>query len=171
LRSSAVSDTLFRMPSSKANSPPSELGVGEVSRRAGVSVATLHFYEAEGLITSRRTPGNQRRFPRGVLRRVAVIKVAQKAGVPLKEIAAALAALPAGRPLAAADWARMSARWKDELDARIEALTAIRNQLSECIGCGCLSLSMCPMRNPADRLGSKGTGAQLLLHRPKLSGR
>jgi MerR family transcriptional regulator, redox-sensitive transcriptional activator SoxR len=142
--------------------PAKELGVGEVARRAGVSVSTLHFYESEGLITSRRTHGNQRRYPRGILRRVAVIKVAQKAGVPLREVAAALANLPAGRPLTAADWARMSAGWKEALDARIKTLSAIRDQLSECIGCGCLSLSMCPLRNPADRLGARGPGAHLL---------
>jgi MerR family redox-sensitive transcriptional activator SoxR len=139
-----------------------ELSVGEVARRSGVSVSTLHFYEAEGLIASRRTSGNQRRYPRGILRRVAVIKVAQKAGVPLREIAEVLAVLPVGRPLTVADWARMSARWTTDLDARIKTLTALRDQLSECIGCGCLSLGVCPLRNPADRLGKRGSGPQLL---------
>lgn len=143
--------------------PPSkELSVGEVARRAGVSVSTLHFYEAEGLITSHRTSGNQRRYSRGILRRVAVIKVAQRAGVPLREIAQALARLPVGRRLTAADWARMSARWKQDLDLRIDSLTALRNQLSECIGCGCLSLAVCPLRNPADRLGKAGAGPRLM---------
>jgi MerR family redox-sensitive transcriptional activator SoxR len=148
--------------SSPKKLPAGELGVGAVARRAGVSVSTLHFYESAGLIASRRTHGNQRRYPRGILRRVAVIKVAQKAGVPLREIAAALANLPAGRPLTAADWARMSAGWKEALDARIATLVAIRDQLGECIGCGCLSLTMCPLRNPADRLGTAGPGARLL---------
>lgn len=141
---------------------PAELTVGEVARRSGVSVSTLHFYEAEGLIASRRTSGNQRRYPRGILRRVAVIKVAQRAGVPLREIAEALASLPIGRPLTAEDWARMSARWKADLDARIETLAALRDQLSECIGCGCLSLGVCPLRNPADQLGKNGPGPRLL---------
>lgn len=142
--------------------PPTELSVGEVARRSGISVSTLHFYESEGLVASRRTRGNQRRYPRGILRRVAVIKVAQKAGVPLREIAEALAALPVGRPLTVADWARMSSRWTTDLDARIKALTALRDQLSECIGCGCLSLGVCPLRNPGDRLGKYGSGPQLL---------
>jgi MerR family redox-sensitive transcriptional activator SoxR len=151
------------MPSYQNSASPVELTVGEVARRSGVSVSTLHFYESEGLIESRRTGGNQRRYGRGILRRVAVIKVAQRAGVPLREIAEALAALPAGRPLAARDWARMSARWKADLDARIARLTALRDQLSECIGCGCLSLGVCPLRNPADHLGRNGPGPQLLL--------
>ena len=141
---------------------PVELGVGEVARRSGVSVSTLHFYEAEGLIRSWRSAGNQRRYPRGVLRRIAVIKVAQKTGVPLKEIAQALAALPQDRPPTAQDWARMSNRWKADLDARIRRLTALRDQLNDCIGCGCLSLTICPLRNPADRLAGQGSGPRLL---------
>ncbi|HET7086052.1 MAG TPA: redox-sensitive transcriptional activator SoxR [Rhizomicrobium sp.] len=141
---------------------PAELGVGEVARRSGVSVSTLHFYEAEGLIRSWRSSGNQRRYPRGVLRRIAVIKVAQKTGLPLKEIAGALAALPQDHPPTAADWSRMSNRWKADLDARIERLTALRDQLNDCIGCGCLSLTVCPLRNPADRLARQGPGARLL---------
>jgi MerR family redox-sensitive transcriptional activator SoxR len=142
--------------------PSPELSVGQVARRAGVAVSTVHFYEAEGLIRSRRSAGNQRRYPRGVLRRIAVIKVAQKAGVPLREIAEALAGLPADRRLTAEDWAKMSARWKAELDARIERLAALRDQLGDCIGCGCLSLTMCPLRNPADRLGQEGPGPRRL---------
>jgi len=103
-----------------------------------------------------------RRYPRGVLRRIAVIKVAQKTGVPLREIAQALKALPLDHPPTAADWARMSSRWKSDLDARIARLTALRDQLSGCIGCGCLSLVVCPLRNPADRLGKQGPGPRLL---------
>lgn len=141
---------------------PAELSVGEVARRSGVSVSALHFYEVEGLIQSRRNAGNQRRYPRGVLRRIAVIKVAQKTGVPLREIAQALAALPRDRPPTALDWSRMSSRWKADLDARIEQLTALRDQLGDCIGCGCLSLAVCPLRNPADRLGKQGSGPRLL---------
>ena len=142
--------------------PPIELSVGEVSRRAGVPVSALHFYEAEGLIRSRRSAGNQRRFPRGILRRVAIIKVAQRAGVSLKEIGEALARLPQDRAPTIEDWANMSADWRDSLDDRIRKLTAIRDQMSECIGCGCLSLAHCPLRNPDDRLGQEGSGARLI---------
>ncbi len=142
--------------------PSRFLSVGEVARRAGVAVSALHFYETRGLIQSLRSPGNQRRYPRGVLRRVAVIKVAQRAGVPLAEIATALAALPDGRAPTAADWAAMSVRWKADLEARIERLGRLRDQLSLCIGCGCLSLDTCPLRNPDDRLGGAGPGARLL---------
>jgi MerR family transcriptional regulator, redox-sensitive transcriptional activator SoxR len=150
------------MPSGSTPPIPSDLSVGEVARRSGVPVSTLHFYEAEGLIRSRRNVGNHRRYPRGVLRRVAVIKVAQRTGVPLREIAQALAALPEGRAPTAADWAQMSSRWKADLDSRIAALTALRDQLSDCIGCGCLSLQICPLRNPADRLGAQGPGPRLM---------
>lgn len=148
--------------SRKASAPAGELTVGEVARRAGVAVSALHFYEAEGLIRSRRTAGNQRRYPRGVLRRIAIIKVAQRAGVPLREIAEVLKALPGDRPPTAADWARMSRRWKDDLDGRIAQLTALRDQLQDCIGCGCLSLNDCPLRNPADRLAKQGAGPVLI---------
>ena len=143
-------------------SPPLELTVGELARRSGVPVSALHFYEQEGLIRSRRTAGNQRRFPRGVLRRVAIIKVAQRAGVSLKEIGEALARLPQDRRPTAEDWAAMSAEWRDALDERIRTLGAIRDQLSSCIGCGCLSLALCPLRNPQDRFGKEGTGARLI---------
>jgi len=146
-----------------APSPPSfELSIGEVSRRSGVSVSALHFYEAEGLIRGRRSAGNQRRFPRGILRRVAIIKVAQRAGVSLKEIGHALAKLPQDRAPTVEDWANMSADWRNALDDRIRKLTAIRDQLSDCIGCGCLSLAQCPLRNPDDSLGQKGSGARLI---------
>jgi len=141
---------------------PLELTVGEVARRSGVPVSALHFYEAEGLIRSWRSAGNQRRYPRGVLRRVAVIKVAQRAGVSLREIGEALARLPQDRPPTPQDWAEMSAAWRDALDERIRRLSAIRDQLSDCIGCGCLSLSTCPLRNPGDRLGQEGSGPRLI---------
>ena len=147
---------------------PLELTVGEVARRSGIPVSTLHFYEQEGLIRSRRTAGNQRRFSRGVLRLVAIIKVAQRAGVSLKEIGDALAGLPQDQRLTHEDWAAMSAAWRDALDQRIRTLTAIRDQLSSCIGCGCLSLALCPLRNPEDRLGQEGAGARLLeTHHPE----
>ncbi len=139
-----------------------ELSVGEVAARSGVAVSTLHFYEAKGLIASQRNAGNQRRYPRDVLRRVAIIKVAQRTGVPLAEIGEALQALPAGRSPGAADWQRLSANWRARLDARIRRLERLRDQLDGCIGCGCLSMDACPLRNPGDVLGEEGPGARLL---------
>ncbi|MGC1522937.1 MAG: redox-sensitive transcriptional activator SoxR [Steroidobacteraceae bacterium] len=139
-----------------------ELGVGEVAARSGVAVSAIHFYETQGLIRSRRNAGNQRRYPRGILRRVAVIKVAQRIGLPLKLIRDALAALPDARTPTAADWRSMSALWKRELDDRLERLLRLRDSLNGCIGCGCLSLKVCPLRNPEDRLGAEGPGPRLL---------
>ncbi|MFZ4285116.1 redox-sensitive transcriptional activator SoxR [Variovorax sp. HJSM1_2] len=138
--------------------PPSELGVGELAARSGLAVSALHFYETKGLIQSLRSAGNQRRYPRSVLRRVAVIKVAQRVGVPLASIAAALDSLPASRTPTAADWRRLSSGWKKELDERILALTQLRDQLDGCIGCGCLSLKACPLRNAQDSLAQAGPG-------------
>lgn len=138
--------------------PPLELGVGELASRSGLAVSALHFYEAKGLIHSVRSAGNQRRYPRSVLRRVAVIKVAQRVGVPLASIASALDTLPAGRTPNAADWRRLSSGWKQELNERILALTQLRDQLDGCIGCGCLSLKACPLRNAEDSLGQTGPG-------------
>lgn len=138
------------------------LSVGEVARRGGVAVSTVHFYEAQGLITSWRNAGNQRRFARDVLRRIAVIKVAQRAGIPLKAIRDALATLPKQRTPTREDWERLSANWRDELDTRIQRLTQLRDELSDCIGCGCLSIDRCPLRNPGDALGEAGSGARLL---------
>ncbi len=138
------------------------LTVGEVAERSGVAVSTLHFYEAEGLIASWRNKGNQRRYTREVLRRVAVIKVAQRTGIPLKEIREALAMLPEKRTPTSDDWKRLSARWRLQLNDRIERLTRLRDQLDGCIGCGCLSLDTCPLRNPWDRLSAEGPGPRLL---------
>ncbi|MEG0554901.1 MAG: redox-sensitive transcriptional activator SoxR [Comamonas sp.] len=135
-----------------------ELSVGDVARRSGVAVSTLHFYESRGLIASARTAGNQRRYPRAVLRRVAVIKVTQRMGVPLAEIAQALSALPSGELPSQADWAALSAQWRQQLDQRIEGLTQLRDQLDGCIGCGCLSLKACPLRNGEDCLAQAGPG-------------
>jgi MerR family redox-sensitive transcriptional activator SoxR len=139
-----------------------ELSVGEVARRSGLTVSAIHFYEDQGLIRSWRTEGNQRRFSRGVLRRVAIIKVAQRTGIPLKDIREALHSLPEGRSPTAADWRKLSARWRADLDARINLLINLREQLSTCIGCGCLSLQDCPLRNPWDELAAQGPGARLL---------
>lgn len=131
------------------------LSVGEVAQRSGVAVSTLHFYEKRGLIHSARTAGNQRRYPRAVLRRVAVIKVAQRMGVPLAEIALAL---PQGHNPSQADWADLSAQWQASLQERIDALVQLRDQMDSCIGCGCLSLKACPLRNQNDHLASLGPG-------------
>ncbi|WNG38668.1 redox-sensitive transcriptional activator SoxR [Archangium violaceum] len=139
-----------------------ELSVGEVAARSGVAVSTLHFYEAQGLITGWRNSGNHRRYSRDVLRRVAVIKVAQRAGIPLATIREALQSLPEGRTPTVEDWARLSASWRAELDGRIQRLTRLRDQLDSCIGCGCLSLASCPLRNPWDELSEQGPGPRLL---------
>ena len=138
------------------------LTVGEVARRSGVAVSALHFYEAKGLIRSARNAGGQRRYARDVLRRVAVIKVAQRIGIPLADIAAALASLPQERTPTKADWARLSRLWRAELDARITQLTRLRDQLDDCIGCGCLSMEACRLRNPGDALAEQGSGPQRL---------
>jgi len=138
------------------------LTVGEVAERSGVAVSALRFYESKGLIRSARTKGNQRRYPREVLRRVSIIKVAQRVGVPLASIREALATLPEGRAPTAADWRRLSAKWKAELDERIARLTQLRDQLDQCIGCGCLSIDNCWLRNPWDRLAKQGPGPRLL---------
>lgn len=138
------------------------LTVGEVAARSGVAVSALHFYESKGLIQSIRTSGNQRRFARDVLRRVAVIKVAQRVGIPLLEIEAAFATLPLGRTPTAKDWKVLSLAWKEALDARIHSLISLRDELSDCIGCGCLSVGSCPLRNPLDVLSDGGSGARLL---------
>lgn len=137
---------------------PAVLAIGEVARRSGITVSALHFYERQGLIQSLRTEGNQRRYGRSVLRRVAVIKVAQRMGVPLAEIAQALQALPRNRTPTQADWSALSARWREALDARIRGLTQLRDQIDGCIGCGCLSLKVCPLRNDGDCLGESGPG-------------
>jgi MerR family redox-sensitive transcriptional activator SoxR len=138
------------------------LSVGEVAIRSGVSVSALHFYEAKGLIRSTRSGGNQRRFAREVLRRIAVIKVAQRAGIPLSKIKEALSELPNSRTPTAEDWRRLSARWRTELDERIRRLTKLRDDLDGCIGCGCLATSHCPLRNPHDVLSEEGPGPRLL---------
>ncbi|MGA8036195.1 MAG: redox-sensitive transcriptional activator SoxR [Candidatus Acidiferrales bacterium] len=135
-----------------------ELSVGEVAKRSGVAVSTLHYYEAEGLIRSWRNAGNQRRYSREVLRRVAVIKVAQRTGIPLASIRKALATLPNGRTPNAQDWMKLSTKWKAELDARIAELARLRDDLAGCIGCGCLSIGTCPLRNERDRLAQLGPG-------------
>jgi len=150
------------MPQSNQGRFPRELTVGEVARRSGVAVSTLHFYESKGLIKSWRNEGNQRRYAREVLRRVAVIKVAQRTGIPLESIRLALQELPDERTPTTEDWARLSKKWRAELEDRIQRLMRLRDQLDGCIGCGCLSLGVCPLRNPWDKLGEEGPGPRLL---------
>ena len=138
------------------------LTVGEVAARSGVAVSTVHFYEAKGLIEGWRSGGNQRRYGRAVLRRIAIIKVAQQLGVPLAEIRDRLAGLPAARNAGKADWTRIAEGWRQDLDRRIAQLTRLRDNLDGCIGCGCLSIETCPLRNPGDKAGEEGPGARYL---------
>lgn len=146
----------------KRTQPAAWLSVGELSRRSGVAVSALHFYEAQGLLPAERSLGNQRRYPRSALRRVAFIRSAQQLGISLAEIGRALQRLPQGRTPTKDDWARLSRAWRSELDARIEALLALRDRLDGCIGCGCLSLRACRLLNPADALAAEGSGARRL---------
>ena len=139
-----------------------ELTVGQLSARSGAAVSTLHFYEARGLIHSRRTAGNQRRYSRDTLRRVAFVRAAQRVGMPLKDIAAALADLPDGRVPTRGDWATLSAAWRAALNDRIERLQRLRDNLDDCIGCGCLSLDRCALANPDDAMSAYGPGASRL---------
>ena len=136
-----------------------QLTIGETAKRAGVATSALRFYEERGLIESSRGPGNQRRFHRSVLRRVSVIKVAQTLGLRLSDISEALSALPNGRSPTAKDWQRLSNRWRAELDERIRQMELLRDQLSSCIGCGCLSLRKCALYNAGDSASANGDGA------------
>lgn len=135
-----------------------EFSVGQLSARSGVAVSALHFYEREGLISARRTPGNQRRYPREMLRRVAFIRISHRVGIPLATIRDALAELPDGRTPTKADWERLSHHWHDDLSHRIHELTRLRDNLTDCIGCGCLSMASCALANPHDALATTGAG-------------
>ncbi len=143
-----------------------ELTVGELSARSGVSVSALRFYERQGLITSRRTSGNQRRYRRDTLRRIAFVRVSQRVGIPLAAIGEALATLPADHAPGPKDWRRLSRAWKADLDARIAQLERLRDHLTDCIGCGCLTLRKCALNNPHDALGREGPGPRTLLVEP-----
>lgn len=138
------------------------LTVSEVARRSGFAASALRFYEREGLIAATRTGGGQRRFERGVLRRLAFIRAARNVGLSLEEIRSELAELPAGRTPTRADWGRISRSWRSRLDSRIEALLALRDGLQSCIGCGCLSLRSCAMSNPGDAMAGGEPGAAYL---------
>ena len=139
-----------------------ELSIGELSSRSGVSQSALRFYEREGLISARRTDGNQRRYASVTLRRVALVQAGKAAGVPLERIRAALDELPVGKTPTKRDWERLSRSWRRELDERIATLEAIRGRLSTCIGCGCLSIDQCDLLNPDDEAADRGAGAHYL---------
>ena len=136
-----------------------EMSVGGVAERSGLAVSAIHFYESKGLISSRRNNGNHRRYDRGVLRKLAVIKVAQRAGVPLAEIKLHMSSLPKRKTINAEDWAKLAEHWRQDLDTRIEQLTLMRDLMSKCIGCGCLSVKDCELMNPKDELAEKSKGA------------
>ncbi len=142
---------------------PEWLTVGEVAARSGMASSALRFYEARGLISAERTQGNQRRFHRSVLRRIAVIRAGQALGLTLEAIAEALGSLPGRRTPTAGDWARLATSWRSDLDQRIESLTRLRDDLRGCIGCGCLSLDACALLNANDRAAGRGPGARYLL--------
>ncbi|GHF34209.1 MerR family redox-sensitive transcriptional activator SoxR [Deinococcus metalli] len=142
--------------------PSFVLTPAQVAERSGLSVPTLHHYEREGLIRSARTTGNQRRYARETLRRLAFIRAAVRVGVPLAEIRAALNTLPEGRTPTRADWAALSARWRTQLDGRIAALIRLRDDLSGCIACGCLSLETCALHNPRDEASRRHPGRSRL---------
>lgn len=135
------------------------LNIGELAARSGIRVSALRFYEDKDLIWSTRTSGNQRRYPRSMLRRVAIIKIAQQVGISLQHVHEAFEVLPKHKAASKADWQKMSQRWQQQLDQQIVHLLQLRLQLDQCIGCGCLSLEQCPLRNPNDQLGLESAGA------------
>jgi len=139
------------------------LTIGEVAERTGVAVSAVRFYDAQGFISSTRSEGGQRRYAREVLRRIAFIRAAQTIGLTLEEIQNALATLPLGRTPTKADWAKLSRAWRPRIDEQIQQLERLRDQLTSCIGCGCLSLQACALYNPHDRAATLGEGARYLL--------
>ncbi|MDR2999472.1 MAG: redox-sensitive transcriptional activator SoxR [Microbacterium sp.] len=147
------------MPAESAHTPDEPLTIGEMSRRTGVAPSALHFYESLGLIASTRTPGNQRRYARHMLRRVSLITVAKNLGLPLSEVKEAFADVPLTRTPSHEEWARASRRWKRELEKRREGIERLERELTGCIGCGCLSMRACRLLNPDDALGTQGAGA------------
>ena len=140
----------------------SELTIGELSERSGIAASAIRYYDDRGLVSSRRTTGNQRRYPRAMLRRLAFVRTAQRVGLTLEEIETALATLPSNRTPTKADWTRLSRGWRPRLDAQIRQLERLRDTLDSCIGCGCLSLKRCAISNPGDVAGRGGIGAVYL---------
>ena len=139
-----------------------ELTIGELSERSGIATSAIRYYEDRGLVRSRRTTGNQRRYERPVLRRLAFIRTAQRVGLSLEEIEDALATLPSNRTPTKADWSRLSRGWRPRLDAQIAQLERLRDTLDSCIGCGCLSLKRCNLSNPGDLVADRGPGPVFL---------
>ncbi|HEX3222220.1 MAG TPA: redox-sensitive transcriptional activator SoxR [Nocardioides sp.] len=139
-----------------------ELTIGELAERSGIATSAIRYYEDRGLVRSRRTAGNQRRYERAMLRRLAFIRTAQRVGLSLEEIEAALATLPSNRTPTKADWTRLSRGWRPRLDAQIAQLERLRDTLDQCIGCGCLSLQRCSLSNPGDVVAARGPGPVLL---------
>src|SRR3954453_5684803 len=139
-----------------------EITIGELSERSGVATSAIRYYEDLGLVSSRRMTGNQRRYERAMLRRLAFIRTAQRVGLSLEEIEAALATLPSNRTPTKADWTRLSRAWRSRLDTRIAQLQRLRDTLDSCIGCGCLSLKRCNLSNPGDVVAPRGPGPVLL---------
>ncbi|MCC5903643.1 MAG: redox-sensitive transcriptional activator SoxR [Halomonas sp.] len=146
---------------SRSTQNHADFSIGEVAERSGLATSALRFYESRGMIKSRRNISGHRRYARDVLRRVAIIKVAQRVGIPLEEIAEALSALNDGCTPSASDWRQLSDAWRTNLSDRIDKLSKLRDELDGCIGCGCLSLESCPLRNPADIAAEVGPGARL----------
>lgn len=146
-----------------------QLSIGDLARRAGVATSAIRFYESRDLIDSVRTTGNQRRYEKSALRRVAFIRTAQRIGLSLDEIAEAMATLPNGRTPTKADWHRLSATWRPRLDEQIRRIQLLRDRLDGCIGCGCLSLRKCALNNPGDQAAAHGSGAVLLEPSPETS--
>ena len=144
------------------------LTIGELADRSGVATSALRFYETKGLIESERTAGNQRRYPRAALRRVSLVRAAQEVGLSLGEVAEAMETLPHDRTPTKSDWEKLSRSWRKRLDRQIAELQALRNDLTDCIGCGCLSLKSCAIFNPADAIAERGSGPRYLLGDKKL---
>ena len=140
--------------------------VGEVARRSGIATSALRFYESRGLIRSERNHAGHRRYSRAVIRRLAFIVFAQRVGLTLEEIGAELGRLPSNRVPERSDWSKLSASWSRLIDNRIAHLQRLRKGLTECIGCGCLSLDQCEFANPGDRLGRRGPGPRRLMGSP-----
>ena len=143
-----------------AHGPDELLSVGEMSHRTGVAVSALHYYERLGLIASHRTSGNQRRYPRHMLRRVALISVAKRLGIPLDNVKEAFESVPLSSTPTHEDWQRASRRWKKVLEQRRQGIERLEQELTGCIGCGCLSMKACSLLNPDDQLGDTGSGAR-----------
>ena len=142
--------------------PLATLSVGQISERSGISISALHFYEREGLIRSMRDSGNRRRYSRSALRRLAFIRASQRVGIPLAEIKTALDGLPKSRTPREADWFKLSTVWRTRMDAQIAELIRLRDDLTNCIGCGCLSFNRCQLVNADDKMGQEGPGARRL---------